>query len=84
MKPARLAVLISGGGSTLLNLLDVIAAGQLAASVELVIASRSCAGVDRSIQRGYPCEVVSPKNSQASRPTARSCSDAAARRELIS
>lgn len=61
MKPARLAVLISGGGSTLLNLLDVIAAGELAASVELVIASRSCAGVDRSIQRGYPCEVVSPK-----------------------
>lgn len=61
MKPARLAVLISGGGSTLLNLLDVIAAGELAASVELVIASRSCAGVERSIQRGYPCEVVSPK-----------------------
>lgn len=61
MKPARLAVLISGGGSTLLNLLDVIAAGQLAASVELVIASRSCAGVERSAQRGYPCEVVSPK-----------------------
>lgn len=61
MKPARLAVLISGGGSTLLNLLDEIAAGQLAASVELVIASRPCAGVDRSIQRGHPCEVVSPK-----------------------
>ena len=61
MKPARLAVLISGGGSTLLNLLDVIAAGQLAASVELVIASRACAGVERSIQRGYPCDVVSPR-----------------------
>lgn len=61
MKPARLAVLISGGGSTLLNLLDVIAAGQLAASVELVIASRGCAGVERSVQRGYPCDVVSPR-----------------------
>jgi phosphoribosylglycinamide formyltransferase-1 len=61
MKPARLAVLISGGGSTLLNLLDEITAGQLAASVELVIASRPCAGVDRSIQRGHACEVVSPK-----------------------
>lgn len=61
MKPARLAVLISGGGSTLLNLLDVIAVGELAASVELVIASRSCAGVERSIQRGHACDVVSPK-----------------------
>ena len=54
-------VLISGGGSTLLNLLDVIERGELPATIGLVIASRKCAGVDRSIQRGHPCEVISPK-----------------------
>lgn len=62
MSSARLAVLISGGGSTLLNLLDVIARGELAATVELVIASRKCAGVERSIQRGHACEIISPKH----------------------
>ncbi len=61
MKPLRLAVLISGGGSTLLNLLDKIALGELNASVECVIASRPCAGVERSVSRGHACEVLSPK-----------------------
>ncbi len=60
-KPLRLAVLISGGGSTLTNLLDSIAAGQLEASVELVIASRKCDGVAKSAARGHSCEIVSPK-----------------------
>jgi phosphoribosylglycinamide formyltransferase 1 len=61
MPPLRLAVLISGGGSTLTNLLDKIDAGELDASVELVIASRPCDGVARSAARGQACEVVSPK-----------------------
>ncbi len=61
MKPLRLAVLISGGGSTLTNLLDRIDAGQLLASIELVLASRLCDGVGRSAARGHSCEVVSPK-----------------------
>lgn len=61
MKPLRLAVLISGGGSTLLNLLDKIDQGELNATVECVIASRKCVGVERSIARGYACEVVSAK-----------------------
>ena len=61
MPPVRLAVLISGGGSTLMNLLDTIDAGQLEASVELVLASRPCDGVARSLARGHACEVVSPK-----------------------
>ncbi len=61
MPPLRLAVLISGGGSTLSNLLDKIAAGELEASVELVLASRPCDGVARSATRGHACEVVSPK-----------------------
>lgn len=61
MQSARLAVLISGGGSTLLNLLDVIARGELSATVEVVIASRQCAGVERSQQRGHACEILSPR-----------------------
>ena len=61
MKPLRLAVLISGGGSTLLNLLDTIARGELSASVECVIASRPCAGVERSVSRGHACEVIAAK-----------------------
>lgn len=39
MSPLRLTVLISGGGTTLKNLLDKIAAEQLDARVELVVAS---------------------------------------------
>ena len=61
MNPLRLAVLISGGGSTLTNLLDRIDAGEVLASVELVLASRLCDGVGRSTARGHSCEVVSPK-----------------------
>jgi len=61
MNPLRLAVLISGGGSTLLNLLDKISLGQLNAAVECVIASRSCAGVEKSAARGHACVVLSPK-----------------------
>ena len=61
MHSPRLAVLISGGGSTLLNLLDTINAGQLHVSIELVIASRSCAGVERAAARRYRCEVVTTR-----------------------
>lgn len=61
MNPVRLAVLISGGGSTLLNLLDKIEHGELNASVECVIASRQCAGVERSIARGHACEVIAAR-----------------------
>ncbi|MCC6679752.1 MAG: phosphoribosylglycinamide formyltransferase [Phycisphaeraceae bacterium] len=39
----RLAVLISGGGTTLLNLLDKIDAGRLSARIELVICSNPAA-----------------------------------------
>ena len=51
---ARLAVLISGGGRTLLNLLDRIEAGELDAEVTLVIASRECPGAERARRRGLP------------------------------
>lgn len=42
--PTRLAVLISGAGTTLRNLIDRIAAGRLPARIERVIASRADAG----------------------------------------
>ena len=56
--PARLAVLLSGGGRTLLNLLDEIDAGRLAAEVRLVIASKECPGAERARARGLPVEVT--------------------------
>ena len=43
-KPLRLAVLISGSGRTLKNLLVRIAAGRLDAEVRLVVSSRQEAG----------------------------------------
>ena len=58
-RPVRLAVLISGGGTTLMNLLEKMQTGQLDAEVPLVIASREdCRGVERSRAAGLRCEVV--------------------------
>ncbi|MCA9206281.1 MAG: phosphoribosylglycinamide formyltransferase, partial [Planctomycetales bacterium] len=42
--PLQLAVLISGGGTTLKNLLDKIAAGELEAEIRLVVSSNAAAG----------------------------------------
>ena len=53
-RPARLAVLISGGGRTLMHLASEIDAGRLAASIDLVIASRDCTGGDRARARKLP------------------------------
>ena len=58
-RPIRLAVLISGGGTTLTNFLEQIQAGNLPAEVPLVIASRgACGGVDLARRAGLRCEVV--------------------------
>jgi phosphoribosylglycinamide formyltransferase 1 len=55
----RLGVLISGGGRTLQNFLDLIAAGELDASVEVVISSTSNAhGLERAKQAGVDSHVV--------------------------
>lgn len=48
----RLAVFLSGGGRTLLNIDDRIKAGELRAQISLVVASRACAGADRAAARG--------------------------------
>ena len=61
--PMRLAVLISGGGTTLLNFLKKIEAGELAADIPLVISSRAdAAGVERARKAGLRCEVITRKS----------------------
>lgn len=61
--PVRLAVLISGGGTTLENLCEKIRSGELAAEIPLVIASRSdCGGIEKARRRKIPCEVISRKS----------------------
>lgn len=54
----RLLALLSGGGRTLLNLLDTIEAGELRAEVSGVIASRPCVGVERAQARGLEARVI--------------------------
>lgn len=51
---ARLAVLISGGGSTMVNIVRHSRDGRLNCEVGLVIASRPCAGVERATELGVP------------------------------
>ncbi len=61
-KPIRLAVLLSGGGSTLQNIADAINRKDLDAKIVCVISSRSDAyGVQRAAQLGLPCQVVERK-----------------------
>lgn len=66
---ARLAVLISGGGRSLLNLQDAIVAGRLHATIPLVIASRHCPGVERARARALRV-VVQPGRIPQDRLTA--------------
>jgi formyltetrahydrofolate-dependent phosphoribosylglycinamide formyltransferase len=61
-KTLRLGVLLSGGGTTLLNLLAQIEAGVLNAEVALVIGSRPCKGLDRSREAGLAVETVPYKD----------------------
>lgn len=61
-KPIRLAVLLSGGGSTLQNIADTINRKNLDAQIVCVISSRSDAyGVQRAAQLGLPCQIVERK-----------------------
>lgn len=61
-RPIRLGVLVSGGGTTLLNFLSQIQQGKLSAEIPLVIASRgNCRGVERARAAGLRCEVVERK-----------------------
>ncbi len=69
----RLAVLLSGSGTTLQNLIDRIADGSLPADIAVVVSSRSDAyGVERARRAGIPAEIVARKTY----PDARSFNDA--------
>src|SRR3954471_22960414 len=55
----RLAIFLSGGGTTLQNLLDRIADGRLKASVVQVVSSRADApGLERARKAGIPAAAV--------------------------
>lgn len=56
--PARLGVMLSGSGRTLVNLLDSIRRGELPARVEVVIASKECLGAQRARDAGIPTLVM--------------------------
>ncbi len=61
-QPIRLAVLLSGGGTTLQNLLDRIADGRLDARVVAVVASNASAfGLERARRAGIPATAVERK-----------------------
>ncbi len=63
---AKLAVLLSGGGSTLQNLLECIADGSLPAKIVVVIASRRDAfGLERARLAGVPAVAVARKDFEA-------------------
>ena len=58
-----IAVLLSGSGTTLQNLIDRIAAGTLPARIVQVVSSRADAfGVERARRAGLPVEVVARKS----------------------
>jgi len=62
-KPIRLGVLISGGGTTMLNILEQIKQGKLNAEIAVVISSRSAvAGVERAKKAGLDVEIVRKKD----------------------
>ena len=72
-EPIRLVVLLSGGGTTLQNLLDQIADGRLNATITRVISNRSDAfGLQRAQSANIPTMVITRK----SQPTREAFSEA--------
>lgn len=64
--PIKLAVLVSGGGRSLENLSQEIAAGSLDASIELVIANKSGIGaLERCARLGIPARVIDAERALA-------------------
>lgn len=61
--PARLGILISGRGSNMLAIGEAIAAGQLDATIAIVVSSRPGApGLERAQAAGIPTAVVAPRD----------------------
>jgi formyltetrahydrofolate-dependent phosphoribosylglycinamide formyltransferase len=61
LQKPRLAILLSGGGSTLQNFIDVIAAGELDAEIAVVIASRIDAGGLQRAERAGLAAIAIPR-----------------------
>jgi formyltetrahydrofolate-dependent phosphoribosylglycinamide formyltransferase len=62
-KPIRLGVLISGGGTTLINILKDINQGRLNAKVAVVISSRSTvSGVEKAKNAGLDVRIIRKKD----------------------
>ena len=58
-RPVKLGVLISGGGTTLLNFLDCVSDGTLDVEIPIVIASKpDCMGVKRAEAAGLRCVAI--------------------------
>ncbi len=65
IRPVNLAVFLSGGGTTLQNIIDRIDAGELSANVTVVLSSRSDAyGLTRAGNSGIPTVVVPSSQSR--------------------
>jgi phosphoribosylglycinamide formyltransferase 1 len=63
IKPVRLGVLISGGGTTLININECIKRGELDAEVAVVISSRSAvAGVERAKAASLDVKIIRTKD----------------------
>ena len=60
-KKLRIGVLLSGGGRTLINIMDKINSGTLDAEVVVVVASRQCKGIQRSKDAGLDVHLVEYK-----------------------
>src|SRR4051812_24213367 len=62
-RPIQLAVLVSGGGTTLQNLIDQIASKKLNAQINVVIASRpALAAEQRSAGSALPYKIIDRTN----------------------
>ena len=58
-RPIKLAVLISGGGTTLMNIVSKIREDQLDAEIPIVVCGQDdCAGIEKARTEGLRCEVV--------------------------
>lgn len=82
----KIAVLISGGGTTLKNLLEKIAAGRLAVTIPLVIASTPNAGGLRyAKEANIPALIIEQKNFPGQEAYSREIFDACRKRgvELV-
>jgi len=62
MSVLRLGVLVSGGGTTMVNLAEVIARGELEARIAVCIASNAhCGAIEKAGRLGIPVKIITRK-----------------------